>query len=292
MGAEPDTQYKLTGFKEFNSPEQCMAYVNYVLEGLDRGSTKIGAGIGTWGNTAYVQSYVASTGLDFIALHVYPIVGQASMDRILTIAETAKRYGKSVVLDEAWLYKVDSLQATDIAANTEIFRRDAFSFWEPLDKQFLASIAKSARLAGIEYISPFWTTFFFSYINYDPATAQLPYNEISAMVNKAATRNMMARKFSSTGEFYGELVGTQYSTTRTTSTAIDATSALTIQKTDNGLGVRGYQATLILLGTTMAVVVTVVILARWHQHQKTRRNASAYDHVRLAEGAQRTEHST
>ncbi len=82
MGAEPDTEYELTGFKEFNSPEQYTAYLNYVLNGLDRSTTKIGAGIGTWGNMAYVQSFATNTNLDFISMHVYPIVGQASMDQI------------------------------------------------------------------------------------------------------------------------------------------------------------------------------------------------------------------
>lgn len=199
MGAEPDTEYLLTGLREFRSPEQCTAYINYVLDGLDRSNTKVGAGIGTWGNIAYVQSYATSTSLDFIALHVYPIVGQASLDRILTISDMAKRSGKRVVLDEAWLSKTDTLQSTGIAADAEIFRRDVFSFWAPLDKQFLECIVKSARLASIDYISPFWTTYFFSYVDYDQSTAQVPYKDLVVMVNKAAAQNMLAGKFSSTG---------------------------------------------------------------------------------------------
>jgi len=61
LGAEPDTQYQLTGLKELNSPERYTEYINYVLDGLTRGNTKIGAGIGTWGNLEYVRRLVSDS---------------------------------------------------------------------------------------------------------------------------------------------------------------------------------------------------------------------------------------
>jgi len=188
MGAEPDTEY-----------------INYVLDGLDRGSTKMGAGIGTWGNLAYVKSFAANTKLDFIDMHVYPITGQF-LERIQTIVDIAKQYKKKVVLDEGWLYKVDTPVISNVAASAEVFKRDVFSFWAPLDQQFLATLVKSARMNNIEYISPFWTTYFFSYIDYDKNIGHLSYDELSAMVDKSAAKNIVADRLTSTGEFYEKLV--------------------------------------------------------------------------------------
>ena len=111
-----------------------------------------------------------------------------------------------MILDEAWLYKASASEpATDIAGNTEIFSRDAFSFWEPLDQKFLAVIAKLAHAKNIEYVSVFWTTNLFAYLDYDPKYKAMPYNELSAQRNTAALPNIMSGKLSSTGEFYKQL---------------------------------------------------------------------------------------
>lgn len=264
---EPDTQYKLTGFQEFNSPDQYAAYVNFVLDGLDRGKTLVGAGIGTWGNMQYIQSLAAGTDLDFIDIHVYPIVGQASLQRIFTIAETAKQHGKRVVMDEAWLYKVATLQASSIATNTDVFRLDAFSFWAPLDQQFLALIVKSAQMENIEYISPFWASLFFSYVDYSSDTAQLPYNELAAMVNRAATRNMISDQFSSTGLFYGQLTGAHASTTSATEGTLNSTTTSSNESTRVFPGI-GIEA---LVGGIIAGVLTLILIRR----RKARKAKSA-----------------
>jgi hypothetical protein len=215
MGAEPDTEYKLSGFQQFNSPDQYTAYINYIVAGVNKGNTIVGAGIGTWGNMQYVQEYATSTDLDFIDMHVYPIVGQASLQRIFTITEFARQHGKRVVLDEARLYKVGTLQATSIAADADIFRLDAYSFWAPLDQQFLESIVKSAQIENIEYISPYWSTYFFAYVDYNSTTAQLPYSQVVQTVNTQAAHNILNDQFSSTGKFYGQLAGFPRSTTTT-----------------------------------------------------------------------------
>ena len=78
--------YKLSGFTEFNSPTQFAAYVNFLLNGLPRGDTKIGAGVGTWGDIAYAQALASTTTLDSIVTHVYPIVGKASLQQIINIS--------------------------------------------------------------------------------------------------------------------------------------------------------------------------------------------------------------
>lgn len=205
LGAEPDTEYGLTGMKELNSPEKYTELINYILSDLNRGSTKIGAGIGTWGNVEYVKKFAANTTLDFIDIHVYPVFGKC-LENIVTISDIAREHNKKVVLDECWLYKASSPEAGSVAANAEIFKRDTYSFWAPLDQRFLAAMVKSARLKNIEYISPFWTNYFFAYADYSASTAKLSYTELTALVNSEASKNIVEGKYTTTGEYYRKLI--------------------------------------------------------------------------------------
>ncbi|MEM3748024.1 MAG: hypothetical protein QXN67_11310, partial [Thermoproteota archaeon] len=136
IGAEPDTEYTLLGLSELKNPEKYTQLVNYVLNGLEKGDTKIGAGIGNWGDLEYVRRFCSETSLDFIVIHVYPVFGKL-LYNIDTISEIARQHGKRIMVNEAWLYKVDR-PVPNIAATAEVFRLDAFSFWAPLDQQFLA----------------------------------------------------------------------------------------------------------------------------------------------------------
>jgi hypothetical protein len=253
LGAEPDTQYKLTGFKEFSSPESYTAYVNYILDGLNRGNTKLGAGSGTWVSDAYVQSLAANTNLDFIALHVYPIVGP-TLQRLLTFSDIAKQHAKLVILDEAWLYKVGTLQTQSIASNVDVFRNDAFSFWAPLDQEFLAAMVTAAKLEGIDYISPFWTMQFFGYVDYTSDTANLSYQDLAAMLGKVASQNTLNNQFSATGTFYGQLAGNGLTTTTAATTQPAAT---TVSLTDKPSGL------VLVAGLVAAIaIVAAVVLSR------------------------------
>ena len=205
LGAEPDTEAAITGWRELNTPPGYTDLINYALKDLNRGDTKIGAGIGTWGNLDFVKSYLTNTSLDFIAIHIYPVTGKA-LPTAIAAADLAHQYGKRVILDEAWLYKTSANEPpTSIAANSDIFRRDTYSFWAPLDQKFLALIAKLARAKDIEYISMFWATNLFAYLDYDPKLQTLPYNEVTARLNEAALPNILTGKPSSTGEFYKRL---------------------------------------------------------------------------------------
>jgi hypothetical protein len=143
--------------------------------------------------------------VDAIGIHVYPVIGKG-LDNTLAIADIARQYGKSLVLDEAWLYKSDRYIGHDNTAWSELFRRDVFSFWAPLDRQFLAAMVKFARTQGVEYVSPFWTGCFFAYVDYDKSNSNLPYKELSAIQNQSAASNLLKGKFTSTGEFYKTLI--------------------------------------------------------------------------------------
>lgn len=257
LGAEPDTEYQLTGVKELNSPERYAEYIDYVLTGLDRGGTKIGAGIGTWGNVQYLEALV-KTGLDSIHTHIYPVTGNY-LRNLVAIADIAKQHGKRLILDEAWLLKVDRPLANSVASSPEAFRRDAFSFWAPLDQKFLATIARSAKSLGIEYISPFWTQFFFGYVDYNSDTANLSYQELAAMANRAAANNILSGRFTSTGEFYKQLISANPSTTYTISTSTNQQTSTPGSAATEGGRTPGHEVILLVAATTLGLVVLTVL---------------------------------
>jgi len=206
--SEPDTFGKLTGYREAGTPQGAAAMIGRVVQGLDRGNTKLGAGAGSWLTDApdYDAAF-ARLALDYIDLHIYPLTGQ-TVDTARRIADVARAAGKPIVLDEAWLYKIGADERSDTAFDqaTQAFRRDAFSFWAPLDARFLALVAEFARANGVVYVAPFWSTFFWGYVDYSPATKDLPYARLSELANQAVTKALRDGTFTSTGEAYGAII--------------------------------------------------------------------------------------
>ncbi len=207
IGSEPDNDAKLLGLQQLNSPAGYTSYVRHVLDGLQRGSSKIGAGIGTWGNIEFVKSFAANTSLDNINLHFYP-VSERAIQTAVEAAELAHRYNKGVVMDEIWLFKMGaSDRIPSIAANNEIFKRDVFGFWAPLDQRYLLAMARLARQERVDYISPFWTNYLFAYIDYEGENHYgASYEELRDKANRAFLQNIVNGNFSSTGEFYGQMI--------------------------------------------------------------------------------------
>lgn len=264
LGSEPDTEAQLLGMKELNDPAKYTEYITYLITGLDKGNTKMGSGIGSWGNLAYVNSLV-NTSIDSIHIHVYPITGRF-LQNILTISDMAKQHEKRVILDEAWLYKTDAPSTNGVAASLEIFRRDLFSFWTPLDEQFLTTIATAAQLAKIDYVSPFWTQLFFGYSDYDQNTGQMPYKQLVAMTNQIASQNIQSNRFSSTGLAYKALIS--YNNPSTASISMITTeSSISTMENRTGTGI------LFAVVSAIAIGIVGLILLLSHHYRKTSKNS-------------------
>jgi hypothetical protein len=82
--------------------------VNEELAGLRRGSTKVGAGTGTWSDPGIDAALATKTAIDYLSVHVYPI-DPTSLAHLDVVSATATRTHKPVVLDETWLYKGGNL---------------------------------------------------------------------------------------------------------------------------------------------------------------------------------------
>ncbi len=202
LGSEPDTEASLLSLPQLNTPAGWTAYVNAAMAGLERGNTKVEAGIGTWGNIAIAQSLV-KTDLDTIAIHFYPITSTADIMTALQVATLAQKNGKSMTMDEAWLYKSESFAGGD-AYN--VFKLDPFNFWAPLDQAYLGTMVRLCQLENIEYISPFWSLYFFAYLNYSPSIVGESYPMVRTLSEQAAAQAVEKGETTSTGQYYGGLV--------------------------------------------------------------------------------------
>jgi len=205
IGAEPDTEATLLGMKDLLDPQKYTEYISYLLDGLTRGNTKIVAGVGSWGNLEYARQLASLPTLDGLSLHVYPVIGGA-LTKAIQIADYAEANGKIIIFDECWLSKTDVQVSKGVASSPEIFRRDAYSFWAPLDQEFIATMVKYSRVSNVAYFSPFWTDCFFAYLDYSPSTAGLTYSEMASQHAFAEYANLRSGIYTSTAEYYKSLI--------------------------------------------------------------------------------------
>lgn len=201
---EPSTEAMATGLR-VTVPEFTES-VRYILNGLDRDGVLVGAGTGTWNHIDYVKSLAKDTSLDYIDIHIYPA---NFLEQAVTTADIARANNKRVIIGEAWTYKVYNSELGDlgdIATQAKIFSRDAYSFWEPLDSRFLEILVKLANYNGYEFISPFWSKYFFAYLDYEVVPKNLSYGKLSQLSNHEAFRSIVRHELTKTGLTYQELI--------------------------------------------------------------------------------------
>ncbi len=205
--SEPDTEADQTGFP-MDVPANSVRLVTSVLTALKSAGVSgipVGAGVGTWfpKYREFAQAY-AGTGLDFIDLHVYP-VNRDFLDRAFTVAQIARQSGRRVAMSEAWLYKASNADLAKGFAAESIFGRDAFSFWEPLDRKFLEVMVKFAHAQRLDFFSPFWTKYFYAYVDYAQVKS-LGQRELLAQSTQEAGKALVAGTFTQTGMTYRALI--------------------------------------------------------------------------------------
>lgn len=206
---EPSTIAMLSGVKF--TPNDYAAFIRSSVDRIGhRGGMKIGAGSGTWEDPAYMNNLMSIKGLDCIDIHIYPIGRNASlMERAYDIATKARTSGKCAVISEAWLYKVNSDEMTTLSGNFEqVYGRDAFSFWEPVDESFIRAVTKLSQASGIEFASFFWTRYFFAYLDYDQYHNLTP-PQINRQATQASIANTESNRLSPLGIFFRDWVAAQ-----------------------------------------------------------------------------------
>ena len=147
--------------------------------------------------------------LDYIDLHVYPARSPARnyLSDLLTWSDLVRSIdpSKGITIGESWLYKVD---ATEIAgfelSQVEVTGRDVYSYWEPLDASFIELLDQAARAKQIEVLTPFWSRYFFAYLDYSEASGQPPAERMYA-ASSAAFEQMKAGSLTASGRAYRDL---------------------------------------------------------------------------------------
>jgi hypothetical protein len=205
IGNEPSTEMKVLGKTGFTE-QRYVRYVDDTLRGLRRGNTLVGAGAGNWDRPSFIARLSRETSLDYVDLHVYPLAGPAAdyMARASAMADVARRSGKRVIVGETWLYKARASELAGAPIHVEAFGRDTFSFWAPLDQRLLRLMARFARTHGIEYLSAFWSKYFFAYLEHD-AHGGLAPGELLREADREAARAIVAGRLSPTGTAYAEI---------------------------------------------------------------------------------------
>lgn len=206
---EPDTEVANTGQTALKDVNTYVATLTFYIDGLKNAgitNIKLGGGFGTWQKDyqTWATKFSTETDLDFINIHIYPVDADL-LDRALTISDIARKNGKKLALQEAWLYKWQIGESSgDIAASAAIYGRDVFSFWQPLDQKFLEVLVKLAHYKKFDYISAFWSNYFFAYFDYeDVKNTPLPK---LGQVLKEGLMGAQAGKTTQTGLFYKQII--------------------------------------------------------------------------------------
>lgn len=206
---EPDTEAILTG-QPVDSPEGSIELINFILTGLQRagvGAISIGAGIGTWHQNylRHVHAIAGQTAVDYIDVHVYP-VNYDYLERILSIADIAKLYGKQVAISEAWLYKISDREVPYAPLlSSDVMSRDPFSFWAPLDRRFIKTMVGIANFKQLVFMCPTWSNYFFAYLDYE-GTKFLPVQELIGLSALESAWAVISGALTRTGLTYSLLI--------------------------------------------------------------------------------------
>jgi hypothetical protein len=212
VGDEPETEMWLTKIRLLANPDNYFQMTMELTSGVKLvrpAGLKIGAGFlpGT-DNWRYWAEHLSGLDIDFINIHIYPIDIYPDdrrdnvYQRALEAADMAAAAGKTMVMGETWLYKQ---AADDTNDPVVLYGRDFFDFWEPLDTKFLSLMLKVTHFKKFEFMSPFWSTFFFSYLSYEEART-LTTDERLQLNNQRVGINLRAGVLSDVGQAYSQMI--------------------------------------------------------------------------------------
>ena len=183
---EPDSESQNSLQPNAGTPSGSLQELQTILAAVQAANVTnvpVGAGAGTWINsfTTYIQNAI-STSVSYIDTHMYS-VSNSFPENALTAASMAHAGGLPIAMSETWCKKVSAAQLASLqnALNSPaIDALDTMSFWEPLDQQYLQSIVNMAQAGQFLFVSPFWTTLYYSSLDYGTYGSQDPTTTLEA----------------------------------------------------------------------------------------------------------------
>lgn len=214
--SEPDTEADMSSKWQLETYQGIIDLVSSVATFVksEFPEQKLGAGMGSWHRIAFdlADGICADPNIDYMNLHIYPI--NASDDLLMNavdIGNICKAHGKPTAVGETWLYKINTDEFGLGLSPFQIFARDPFDFWAPLDQKFLNMMVKLAHFQEWEFMSIYWSRYSFAYLTYGPEHWFLLPEEIEALADQAALDAMWAGEYSSTGVAYSIYINAEWS---------------------------------------------------------------------------------
>jgi len=177
--------------------------------GLRSTNMIVGAGCGTWQQdfTNFLTGFTNLAGLDLLSIHLYQITvhtnsGINNLQRVLQMADTAHGtnalhpHGMRVGISECWLKKVSAAEEQMNILGGDTFNgRNVYSCFAPLDREFHLCLVKAGYYERMDFIEPFWSEYYFSYLDYDQMQ---PY--VQSLVNSNWTSDQIGVALQNTNQ--------------------------------------------------------------------------------------------
>jgi hypothetical protein len=203
---EPQTTDKLLHLSL--SAEELASWLGKVTANLKSSgaspSTRLGAGAGTWEWEDFVLKFARQPNLDYIDIHLFGLKMNGE-DQVAKLANLVRKIRETrpnmrITIGETWLWKHGAEEPKE--TYKEAYFRDNFSFWSPLDEQFLNLVMGIAQKENISVVVPYFSQYFFNYYTFgDAESSKLPPWPVSvgASWNKAL-ESIRNHQLSSTGK--------------------------------------------------------------------------------------------
>src|SRR5579884_564193 len=244
---EPDTEALISQKPIIGTMGGSAAMLGTILQALHAAGaqTQVGAGVGSWlpNSSAWVTQIANTPGVNYVDIHVFPIYN-SFLSNLFTFAQIAQTAGKPLAMSQAWLYKV---APNDSSGYSAVHARDAFSFWQPLDAQFIQSLVSFSRSNNTVFFSPFWSRYFRAYLNY-AQYGNLTGADLESQVAATTTAAGAAGQIDATGQAYAQAIISPADTVPPTipsglsgAGANSSSVALTWNASVDNVGVLGYK---------------------------------------------------
>jgi hypothetical protein len=170
----------------------------------------LGVGVALSDSIELVDTLAAIPGLAYIDVRVDRLATPKDnlLPRLLSWPERVRAIdpGKRILIGAAWLYKASAQEAAAAQPQPGITARDVYSFWAPLDIDFLRVLARAARAGNIEAVVAAQPRYFFAYLDFfDPATFRATPLLLMELAQRQAAEAMGTGQLTQTGKAFGAL---------------------------------------------------------------------------------------